>query len=76
MVCSLVERAKETHRRVGSNTKEYLSHPVNVFHLTQRLGKGWRDAIHIIRKSKPCRECESLPKDCKAQDVLVVANLV
>ena len=58
VVYRLVEDAKETHRKVGSSTKDYLSHPVNVFHLTQRLGTGWKNAIDLIRQSKPCRQCE------------------
>lgn len=55
-VRKLVETAKNTRKEVGSKTKEYLSHPVNVFHLVKRLHDGWRDAIELIRQSKPCRE--------------------
>lgn len=55
-VRKLVEKAKKTHAEVGSNVKEYLAHPVNVFHLVQRLHDGWKDAIELIRQSKPCRE--------------------
>ncbi|KAK7112409.1 hypothetical protein V1264_011874 [Littorina saxatilis] len=53
---NLVAEAKQTHREVGSNTKEYLSHPVNVFHLARRLRTGWKNAIGHIRNSKPCKE--------------------
>ncbi|KAL8587706.1 hypothetical protein ACOMHN_020924 [Nucella lapillus] len=55
-VRKLVEEAKKTHLEVGSEVKEYLSHPINAFHLAQRLHYGWREAIQLIKNSKACRE--------------------
>ncbi|XP_076458126.1 prolyl 4-hydroxylase subunit alpha-1-like [Babylonia areolata] len=55
-VRKLLEEAKKTHREVGPAVKEYLAHPVNVFHLTQRLHYHWKEAIDLIRNSKACRE--------------------
>lgn len=55
-VRKFVEEAKKTHREVGSEVKDYLSHPVNVFHLAQRLHYGWKNTIQLIKNSKACRE--------------------
>lgn len=57
---SIVENAKNIHRKVGGenttefNITQYILHPINVFHLTKRLVKQWSTVVQTLRDSKTC----------------------
>ncbi|XP_046330250.2 prolyl 4-hydroxylase subunit alpha-2-like [Haliotis rufescens] len=50
-----VEKNKVIHRNI-SNMSEYLSHPINVFHLTRRLCREWKSTLQIIWTGEPCQK--------------------
>ncbi|XP_046543029.1 prolyl 4-hydroxylase subunit alpha-1-like [Haliotis rubra] len=50
-----VERNKVLHGNI-SDMNEYLSHPINVFHLTRRLTREWKATLQVIWKGEPCQK--------------------
>lgn len=49
----IIDQAKRIHLDV-IEYEDYLAHPINVFHLTKRLTKDWRDMVASLLKSSIC----------------------
>ncbi|KAL3855275.1 hypothetical protein ACJMK2_014491 [Sinanodonta woodiana] len=54
-VSRVMQEGKEIHSQISiKRMSDYIVHPVNIFHLTKRLVRGWHDAMMTLRDSKTC----------------------
>ena len=65
-ICSYLKEAKEIHDQIGNEVDEYVSHPINAFHLSKRLHLRWSVLVDKTLE-------ENLPH--KGKFLYVFANL-
>jgi len=55
-VQKIVNETKAIHTEAGPQLQDYLSNPINVYHLIHRLSTQWKKTLDLMLDTKPCKE--------------------